>query len=74
MRTFGNAIVGIIPDLESLHLRPPLTHIAHRAQGQVRHGSFAVLETEEQVLAYASHPAHLMSVLAMRLYHVGNSR
>lgn len=59
MRTAGNAMVGVIPGLKSFHLGPPLASTAHRAQGYDM-GLVTVLETEAQVLAYASHPAHLV--------------
>jgi hypothetical protein len=61
MRTAGNAMVGVIPGLKSFHLGPPLATTAHRAQGYDM-GLITVLETEEQVLAYAKHPAHQVYV------------
>ena len=62
MRTAGTAMVGVIPGLKSFHLGPPLTSTAHRARGYDM-GLITVLDTEEQVLAYASHPAHQVYVL-----------
>lgn len=57
LRAAGEAMVGVIPGLKSFELGPPLASTAHRAQG-FDLGLFTVLDTEEQVLAYADHPAH----------------
>ncbi|KAL2203786.1 hypothetical protein CC79DRAFT_1400062 [Sarocladium strictum] len=59
MRTAGNAMVGIVPGLRSFHLGPPLASTAHRAQ-DFDMGLVTILDTEEQVLGYATHPAHLV--------------
>ena len=59
MRTAGNAMVGVIPGLKSFNIGPPLASTAHRAQGYDM-GLVTVLETEEQLLAYAKHPAHIL--------------
>ncbi|KAH8176575.1 stress responsive a/B barrel domain-containing protein [Sarocladium implicatum] len=59
MRAAGNAMLGVVPGLRSFHLGPPLASTAHRAQGYDM-GLVTVLDTEEQVLAYATHPAHLV--------------
>lgn len=61
LRTAGNAMVGVIPGLKSFNLGPPLASTAHRAQGYDM-GLITVLDTEEQVLAYGSHPAHQLYV------------
>nr|XP_036580775.1 stress responsive a b barrel domain protein [Colletotrichum truncatum]KAF6788847.1 stress responsive a b barrel domain protein [Colletotrichum truncatum] len=57
MRAAGEAMVGVIPGLKSFTLGPPLASTAHRAQG-FDMALMTVLDTEEQVLAYAGHPAH----------------
>ncbi|KAH7324535.1 hypothetical protein B0I35DRAFT_406329 [Stachybotrys elegans] len=59
MRAAGNAMLGVVPGLRSFHLGPPLASTAHRAQGYDM-GLVTTLDTEEQVLAYATHPAHLV--------------
>jgi hypothetical protein len=59
MRAAGNAMVGVVPGLRSFHLGPPLPSTAHRAQGYDM-GLVTALDTEEQVLGYATHPAHLV--------------
>ncbi|CAI6100881.1 hypothetical protein V2G26_010451 [Clonostachys chloroleuca] len=57
MRAAGEAMVGVVPGLKSFEMGPPLASTAHRSQG-FDMGLFTILETEEQVLAYAGHPAH----------------
>ena len=59
MRAAGNAMLGVVPGLKSFHLGPPLASTAHRAQG-FDLGLITVLDTEEQLLAYATHPSHLV--------------
>jgi hypothetical protein len=59
MRAAGKAMLGVVPGLRSFHLGPPLASTAHRAQGYDM-GLVTLLDTEEQVLAYATHPAHLV--------------
>ncbi|CAI0652529.1 hypothetical protein CGCSCA4_v010458 [Colletotrichum siamense] len=58
MRAAGDAMVGVVPGLRSFTLGPPLASTAHRAQG-FDMALMTVMDTEEQVLAYAGHPAHL---------------
>lgn len=57
MQAAGQAMIGVVPGLQSFVLGPPLASTAERAQG-FDMGLIAVLETEEQVLSYAGHPAH----------------
>ncbi|KAF6809999.1 stress responsive a b barrel domain protein [Colletotrichum musicola] len=57
MRAAGEAMVGVVPGLRSFALGPPLASTAHRARG-FDMALMTVLDTEEQVLAYAGHPAH----------------
>lgn len=57
MQAAGQAMLGVVPGLQSFILGPPLASTANRAQG-FDMGLVAVLETEEQVLSYAGHPAH----------------
>lgn len=58
MRTVGAAMVGVIPGLKSFEFGPPLASTANRAQG-FDMGLITVFEKEEEVLAYATHEAHL---------------
>lgn len=62
MRAAGDAMVGAVPGLRSFDLGPPLASTAHRARG-FDMALVAVLDTEEQVLGYAGHPAHQKCVL-----------
>ncbi|KAF9871880.1 hypothetical protein CkaCkLH20_10512 [Colletotrichum karsti] len=64
MRAVGEAMVGVIPGLRSFTLGPPLASTAHRAQG-FDMALMTVLDTEEQVLSYAGHPAHQNSFSIM---------
>jgi hypothetical protein len=57
MQATGQAMVGVVPGLQSFILGPPLASTAERAQG-FDMGLIAVLEREAHVLSYASHPAH----------------
>ncbi|KAI1342534.1 hypothetical protein F5Y15DRAFT_413041 [Xylariaceae sp. FL0016] len=57
MKTTGQAMVGVIPGLRSFEMGPPLASTAHRAKG-FDLGIMTVMETEQDVLAYADHPAH----------------
>ncbi len=53
----GKNMVGRIPGLQEFTFRQGIASTAHRAQGyQV--GLIATLERAEDLLAYASHPAH----------------
>lgn len=54
----AKAMVGKIPGLIQFQVGPPLATTKHRAQGYDM-GLVAVLEREEDVAVYASHPAHL---------------
>ncbi|KAF4121214.1 Dabb [Geosmithia morbida] len=58
MKALGEAMVGVVPGLKSFAMGPPLAATAARAQG-FDLALLAILETEEQLLAYATHPAHV---------------
>ena len=49
------------PGLQSFHMGPPVPSTAHRAQG-FNMAIMTILDTEENLLAYAGHPAHLKYV------------
>lgn len=57
LRAAGEAMVGVIPGLKSFEMGAPLASTAHRSQG-FDMGLMTVMDNEEQVLAYADHPAH----------------
>lgn len=57
----AKAMLGVVPGLKSLEMGPPLASTAQRAQG-FNLGLLAVLESEEHLAGYATHPAHVKYV------------
>ncbi|KAI1100862.1 hypothetical protein F4804DRAFT_317751 [Jackrogersella minutella] len=54
----ANAMVSQIPGLLKINVGPPLAVTAHRSKG-FDMGLVAVLEKQEDLAVYATHPAHL---------------
>lgn len=59
MRTAGEAMLGKVPGLQSFQMGGVLASTAHRAKG-FDMGLMTVMDDEQSVLGYATHPAHLV--------------
>ncbi|KAI1360191.1 hypothetical protein F5Y08DRAFT_317900 [Xylaria arbuscula] len=58
LKAAGEEMLGAVPGLQSFHMGPPVPSTAHRAQG-FNMAIMTILDKEENLLAYAGHPAHL---------------
>ncbi|KAI0972122.1 hypothetical protein F4678DRAFT_431250 [Xylaria arbuscula] len=65
LKMAGLEMLGTVPGLQSFNMGPPLPSTARRAQG-FNMAIMTIIDTEENLLAYAGHPGHL-KVHNMRL-------